>query len=339
MAHPTEPGASRAGTLILTVTRACNLRCSYCPTAKDGWPSLTPDDARRAVRLFADRYGGGDIKMFGGEPLLVPEVVRAAMEAARGDARIRRVYLSTNALGLDLEWLRYLRGYPKGILTISMDGAPADHRRMRRALPGVADTYDHVVSLLPALMKTPRVVLTQTIAPATAGRAGENFRHLRMLGFWRFNLLPGYYIPWRAAQLERLSEGFADIRAQIEAAWLQGERLYLRNLFTWAPTPFFNSGLVVDADRTIHPSNIGLSGALDDTRSRTLCGTLDDPPTPEALAAKAREVNPLLEEVLPPRAWESTQAVDAQLSALCRSLYPAYLADRRRRRVARAPVP
>ena len=113
---------------------------------------------------------------------------------------------------------------------------------------------------------------------------------------------------------------------------LRGERLYLRNLFTWAPTPFFNTGLVVDADRTIHPSNIGLSGALDDTRARTICGTLDDPPSAVALAAKAREVNPLLEEVLSPRAWQSTQAVDAQLSALCRELYPGYLAYRRRRR-------
>ena len=89
--------------LILTVTRDCNLRCSYCPTAKDGWPSLTERDADTAVSLFASRYGGGDIKLFGGEPLLVPDVVRAAMEAARDDERIRRVYLSTNGLGLDAE--------------------------------------------------------------------------------------------------------------------------------------------------------------------------------------------------------------------------------------------
>ena len=78
-----SPGGERPpGNLILTVTRACNLRCSYCPTAKDGWPSLTESDARRAVALFAERYGGGHIKMFGGEPLLVPDVVQAAMDEA-----------------------------------------------------------------------------------------------------------------------------------------------------------------------------------------------------------------------------------------------------------------
>ena len=60
--------------LILTVTRACNLRCSYCPTAKDGWPSLSVDQALQGLRLYAAR-GGGDLKLFGGEPLLVPEAV------------------------------------------------------------------------------------------------------------------------------------------------------------------------------------------------------------------------------------------------------------------------
>ena len=328
--------AAGTGTLILTVTRACNLRCAYCPTAKDGWPSLTPDDARRAVRLFADTYGGGDIKMFGGEPLLVPDVVRAAFEAARDDPRVRRVYLSTNGLGLDRGWLDYLAGFPKGILTLSLDGAPADHRGLRRALPGVPDAYDHVVGLLDALHATPRVVVTQTIAPNTAKRAAQNFDHLRSLGFWRFNLLPGYYIPWQDEQIAALEGGFGAIAGRYRAAWAAGERLYLRNLFTWAPTPFFNTGLVVDADRTIHPSNIGLSGALDDTRAQTTCGTLDHPPTPEALAAKAATINPLLRETLPDRVWESTQAVDAALSRMCEGLYPSWAAHRRRRRAARA---
>ena len=206
-----------SGTLILTVTRACNLRCSYCPTAKDGWPSLTAADARQAIDLFVNRYGGGDIKLFGGEPLLVPDVVRAAMDHAAGIPAVRRVYLSTNGLGLDEDWLRYLKGYPKAILTVSMDGHPTDHRRLRRALPGVADTYDRLMALRPLLLETPRLVITQTIAPATAVRAAENFDHLLSLGFRRFNLLPGYYIPWRPAQLAALRKGFADIGATIEA--------------------------------------------------------------------------------------------------------------------------
>lgn len=320
--------------MILTVTRACDLRCAYCPTAKDGWPALTPDDAREAVALFADRFGGGDIKLFGGEPLLVPEVVRAAMEAARARPEIRRVYLSTNGLGLTEDWLDYLSGYSKGILTISMDGAPEDHRRMRRAMPGVADAYDHLMTLRPRLLTTPRLVITMTIPPATAGRAADNLRHLLSLGFFRFNLLPGYYLPWRTSQLAALSASFDAIRGIIEERWRSGRHLYLRNLFTRAPTPFFNTGLVVDADRTIHPSNVGLSGTLDHLRAETQVGTLDAPPTPEQLAEKAAQVNGLLEQALPEKVWTSTLAVDAELTRLCRSLYPALVEYRKQRGAA-----
>jgi hypothetical protein len=319
------------GTLILTVTRACDLRCSYCPTAKDGWPSLSPDQARAAVALFASRFGGGDVKLFGGEPLLVPDVCRAALDAGRDDPRIRRMYLSTNGLGLDGAWLDYLRGHPKVVLTISMDGLPEHHRRLRRALPGTRDAYDHVVSLLPGLLRTPRVVVTQTIAPSTAAHALENFDHLRSLGFWRFNLLPGYYIPWSETQLTALSAGLDAIAGRFRSGWGNGDRLYLRNLFTIAPTPFFNTGLVVDADATIHPSNVGLSGQLDGLRGHTQVGTLSDPPSAAALAARASSVNDLLASTLPPKVWESTLAVDAALTRMCRSLYPSYLAYRARR--------
>jgi len=321
--------------LILTVTRACNLRCSYCPTAKDGWPSLSESDARRAVSMFSDDFGGGSIKMFGGEPLLVPDVVKAALDEAKDRENIRWVYLSTNGLGLDSSWLEFLSSYPKAILTISMDGRPEDHRGQRRAVnDGVPDSYEHLMTLLPQLLQTPRVVITQTIAPATAVRAAENFAHLLSLGFWRFNFLPGYYIPWRSNQLDNLDVAFNDIARLIEQRWEQLDRTYIRNLFTLAPTPFFNTGLVVDSDRTIHPSNVGLSGALDHTRDQTIIGTLDDPPSMETLQAGAARVSGLIETALPAKVWESTQAVDQKLSAFCRSLYPHWARYKRRRDAA-----
>lgn len=323
---------SAAGSLlVLTVTRDCNLRCSYCPTAKEGWPSLTAHDARRALDLFSTRFGGGAVKIFGGEPLLVPDVVRAALEHAETLDAVRTIQLSTNGLMLDDAWLELVAKSPKTILQISMDGRPDDHRRHRRSLPMVADTYDRLVALAPKLVRMPRVVVTQTIAPATAARAAENFEHLVSLGFRRFNFLPGYYIPWTDEQLAALDRSFAAMAASITARWERGERLYVRNLTTRAPTPFFNTGLVVDADRAIHPSNVGLSGALEELLDKTRCGTLDDPPSPEALDAKQREVNGWLEEALTPRVWQSTLAADAALTRFCRTLLPRWIEARRAR--------
>jgi hypothetical protein len=324
--------------LILTVTRACNLRCSYCPTVKDGWPSLSKDDAIDAVELFSDQFGGGDIKLFGGEPLLEPEVVRETFEAARNNPGIRRVYLSTNGLGLDEGWLQYLTDHQKAVLTISMDGRPDDHRRYRRALPKLPaeqpDAYEHLMTLLPQLLETPRVVVTQTIPPGGAEHTAANFQHLLDLGFTRFNFLPGYYLHWSKEQIAALRDGLSSIGDAVRARWARNEHTYVRNLFTWAPTPFFNTGLVVDSDRTIHPSNVGLSATLDELLGKTQVGTLDNPPSPKALESKAEQVNRWLQEQLPERVWESTLAVDVELTRFCNRLYGAFGEYRRRRRSA-----
>ncbi len=310
-----------AGSLILTVTRACNLRCAYCPTVKDGWPSLTPEDARQAVRIFAELYGGGDIKLFGGEPMLQPTVVEAAFEAAEREPAVRRISISTNGVLLSREWLARFSDRRKGLLTVSLDGRPRDHQRLRRSNPGVADSHERILELLGDILKVPRVVVTQTIAPATAADAVDNFRYLLELGFRRLKLLPGYYIPWRSEQLVELSAALDGIGREIVRWWAEGRYLNLVNLGVRAPTPFFNTGMVVDADRTIHVSNVGLAGSLEKLREQTVVGTLDDPPSPEALRAGGERINGLLARSLPSRVWSSTLAVDAELSRLCRSLY------------------
>ena len=90
----------------------------------------------------------------------------------------------------------------------------------------------------------------------------------------------------------------------------------------------------MDADRSIHPSNVGLSGSLEELLGKTRCGDLDAPPTREMLADKEREVNGLIEAALAPGVWASTLAVDAALTRMCRRLTPRWVASRREREVA-----
>lgn len=319
--------------LVLTVTRACDVRCSYCPTVKNA-ERLSVDDALRAVRLFADRWGGGDVKLFGGEPLLEPEIVRAVIEEARDDHRIRRVQLSTNGLHLDAGWLDYLAGCDKTVLQLSLDGPLEVHARRRRLVtPGAG--WAPLFDLLPDLAAAPRVVITLTIPPEEAGRVADHFEHLLGLGFRRFNLLPGYLLPWTGDQLAALRASLGRIGETFIAAWESGRRLVLRNLFIHAPLPFFDAGLVVDADGTIHAGNLGLASQVAGLRQHTQAGTLDDPPEPAVLATRARKLPDLLQAALPEPLWQGTLAADAELSRLCRSLYPAWVARQRR---ARAPA-
>jgi len=310
--------------LILVVTRRCQLRCAYCPTVKEGEPDLSREDVRRALALFVDRYGGGDAKLFGGEPTLVPELVE---EAVTGAPPTVRVWLSTNGLGLDDALLDLLEAHPEVTVTLSLDGEARDHDGLRRG----AASHARVLELLPRLRRLPRLVVTQTIAPSTAARAAANFRWLRGLGLHRFNLLPAYFLPWTEPQLTALEASLAAIGDEIRATWAAGERLYLRNLFVRAPTPFYNTGFVVDVDRRIHPSNLILAGAFDALRDQTALGTLDDPPTAEALEAAAPSAAELLRAHTDPMVWASTLAADAALTRLCDALYPAYFAAREAR--------
>ncbi len=311
--------------LILVVTRRCNLRCAYCPTLKDGLPDLSPDDARRAIDRFVELFGGGECKLFGGEPLLVPDVVEAVLAYAPPSVRVS---LSTNALPLDAAWLRRLQERPDVSLTVSLDGDAATHDGLRRGTP----SYQKVLELLPELLKLPRFVVTQTIAPAMAIRAAANFKHLLGLGIRRFNLLPGYYLPWTPDQLSALNLAMHDIANEFEQAWSRGQYLYLRNLFVRAPTPFFNTGFVVDVDRRIHPSNLILAGRYDDLRDLTALGDLDDPPDRAALDQGASRAAALLFERLPPEVRQGTEAADRALTGLCDRLYPAYFRWREARR-------
>ncbi|MBM4367617.1 MAG: radical SAM protein [Deltaproteobacteria bacterium] len=309
--------------LILVVTRRCDLRCAYCPTVKDGEPDLSPSDALRAVDLFVSRHGGGDCKLFGGEPLLVPEAVEAVIRHAPPSVN---VYLSTNGSHLSRHWIDILHAFPGVTLTVSLDGAAADHDGLRRG----ARTYDTAIRWLPELLRLPRFVVTQTIAPSTAARAAENFRHLRSLGLRKFNLLPGYFLPWTEAQLAALRASFDAIAEDFESAWAGGERLYLRNLFVRAPTPFYNTGFVVDSDGRIYPNNLVLAGAFDSLRAHTSIGTLDAPPSPDRLAEATAAAPAVLEAAVGARVMECTRRADAELTRLCNRLYPAYFDMRAR---------
>jgi len=281
----------------------------------------------RALRLFSGRWGGGDVKLFGGEPLLEPEVVRAVFTEARSDPRIRRVQLSTNGLHLDDRWLDELAAEPKAVLQLSLDGPLEVHTR-QRPLTAEAPPWDRLFALLPRLAQAPRTVVTLTIPPAGAAAAADRFEHLRSHGFRRFNLLPGYLLAWDADQLASLRRSFDRIGAAFAEAWEAGRHLVLRNLFVRAPLPFFDTGLVVDADGTIHAGNLALAAQVRGLRAHTQAGSLDDPPDPAVLAARARRLPALLERALPEAVWQGTLAADAELGRLCRTLLPAWARTR-----------
>ncbi|MBE1877391.1 GTP 3',8-cyclase MoaA [Myceligenerans pegani] len=100
--------------LRVSLTTACNLRCTYCMPA-EGLPViprdelLTPGEVARLVGIGV-RMGIRDVRFTGGEPLMrrdLEEILAASREAADEALRERppsdtvRFAITTNALGLD----------------------------------------------------------------------------------------------------------------------------------------------------------------------------------------------------------------------------------------------
>ncbi len=111
------------GSLRVSVTDRCNLRCAYCmPEAQYTWlpkaSLLTFEETTRLVRIFAD-LGVRKVRLTGGEPLLRPHLPTLVAQLAelRG---IDELALTTNATHL-APMASALRSAGLHRLTVSLD--------------------------------------------------------------------------------------------------------------------------------------------------------------------------------------------------------------------------
>ena len=129
-------------TIVLHVTEACNLNCSYCyfhggeKTAAG--KVMTSAVARRAVDFLMKASGPLDrveLVFFGGEPLLnqklIAETVAYAKAAAATKQKTVDFALTTNATLLSESTTAFLLENRIGV-TVSIDGLPDVHDRYRR---------------------------------------------------------------------------------------------------------------------------------------------------------------------------------------------------------------
>lgn len=160
----------------LTVTLECNLACDYCyvPQCRD---SMTTQTAAKAARL--DNVDGR-FALWGGEPFVDPEHVKAIVGAVRGAYQGEgplRFALTTNATLLD-ESIAAWCARELTSVAVSIDGCEAAHDLHRRSLSGEPSARSAWRGLELLLAAGAPVTVIQTLNPGTVDSLADAVQRL-----------------------------------------------------------------------------------------------------------------------------------------------------------------
>lgn len=84
--------------LRVSVTKRCNLNCSYCGACKTDEKELTPEQIERIVKCFAS-LGFTKVRLTGGEPLVRQDITEIAERISRIDG-VKKLAITTNGINL-----------------------------------------------------------------------------------------------------------------------------------------------------------------------------------------------------------------------------------------------
>jgi uncharacterized protein len=210
--------------LVLMTTHACTLRCTYCYTGAKTARHMTEAVAGQAIERAARsvRPGGRlELSFFGGEPLLVPELLLSCMEKARRCVAREGIelYLGVTTNGLqtsDAAWAVMMTDDLD--LTVSFDGLPAIHDRHRSTASG-QDTSTAVLATIQKLVAHERPFHVQIVVrPDTVDRLAEGIAFLRARGVRQIETSLDLWTAWSPDARRRLQ---AAVRA-VGELWRQG---------------------------------------------------------------------------------------------------------------------
>lgn len=198
--------------LVLMVTHGCNLRCRYCYTGRKFRRSMRPQVGRAAIDCAIRSIQPGgilELGFFGGEPLLVPELVEELLEyatqAADASALELRVGLTTNGTATTkAAWRVMLR--PEVHLAVSHDGLPQIHDRHRRRRDGSATSFQ-VSETLRTLIEAGRAVrAVMVVRPDSCAVLPEGIRGLRKRGVRSIDLALDVWAAWGPGDIGTLEQ-------------------------------------------------------------------------------------------------------------------------------------
>lgn len=210
------PGADSISSLHLVLTRACNLRCSYCYQSRGERRPAEWETVRRAMDwALRVRRPGLEVAFSGGEPLLALPMIERAVAYARerADPGLRLQYwLLTNGLLLDRPTIDFLEQNAFKV-QLSLDGLRGAQEIRARG------TFGRLDRLLDELRRSHpefhRECLTvaMTLVPGAVPFLADSIRYLLDKGVQEIAVAPavGVASAWEPAMREELDAQFERI--------------------------------------------------------------------------------------------------------------------------------
>jgi uncharacterized protein len=217
--------------LTLHLTRACNLRCSYCYAPPQRDVGMTFETGCKALRLGARLTEGScGIVFFGGEPLLhkdlIQELVAEARDMERREEGRFHFKLTTNGLLLDDAFLQFALDEDV-LIAMSLDGVREAHDRYRR-LPDGSPSFDRLLPKLRMLLSArPYSSVLMVVNPDTVAWLTESVSFLLEEGCRYLIVSLNYAGTWREEDLAELTRQFERL-GDLYVEWTrQGRKFYL----------------------------------------------------------------------------------------------------------------
>lgn len=201
--------------LVLMVTHACNLRCSYCYSGAKVGRSMEAHVGTRAIdRALASMDQGGTLELsfFGGEPLLEAGLVGALVDYARSEAtrwgmRVAPAVTTNGTVANEEAFAVMMREDMS--LSVSQDGMPANHDRYRRFACGKGSS-DEVLTTMRRLMDAGKQFTVVTVVrPDTVDDLPRALRFFHGMGVRAIHPTLDLWTGWSRDAIERLERAIA----------------------------------------------------------------------------------------------------------------------------------
>ncbi len=127
--------------LRVSVTKRCNLNCSYCGAKNEAGEELTPVQIGKIVRAFAS-CGINKVRLTGGEPLVRQDICEIAERISRIDG-IKKIALTTNGIFLK-KYAEELKKVGITAINISLDTTDKEQFRSITGYDGLSKVFEGI---------------------------------------------------------------------------------------------------------------------------------------------------------------------------------------------------